>query len=55
MDETLDLEAGVTGADADRLITQARELISPSEEGEGFRRRYFERCSGTPRYWRTAT
>jgi len=48
VDETLDLEAGVTGADADRLITQARELISPSEEGEGFRRRYFEAMQRDP-------
>lgn len=48
VDETLDLDTGVTGADADRLITQARELISPSEEGEGFRRRYFEAMQRDP-------
>jgi hypothetical protein len=48
VDETLDLEAGVTTADADRLITQARELIAPSEEGEGFRRRYFEAMQRDP-------
>jgi len=42
IDETLDLEEPATTADADRLIAQARELISPSENGHGFARRYFE-------------
>lgn len=42
IDETLDLEQPATTADADRLISQARELISPSENGKGFARRYFE-------------
>jgi len=41
-DETLELEEPATAADADRLIAQARELISPSENGVGFARRYFE-------------
>src|SRR5262245_2939477 len=31
VDETLDLEHGVTEADAERLIGQARNLVSPSE------------------------
>ena len=48
IDETLDLEAGVTAADAGRLVGQARELVSPSEEGEGFRRRYFEAMQRDP-------
>jgi hypothetical protein len=42
IDETLDLEEPATAADADRLIAQARVLISPSENGRGFARRYFE-------------
>jgi hypothetical protein len=42
VDETLDFEEPATAADADRLIAQARELVSPSEDGSGFRRRYFE-------------
>jgi len=42
IDETLELEEPATAADADRLIAQARELISPSENGVGFARRYFE-------------
>ncbi len=42
IDETLDLEEPATSADADRVIARARELVSPSENGDGFRRRYFE-------------
>jgi uncharacterized hydantoinase/oxoprolinase family protein len=42
VDETLDLEEPATAADADRLIGQARELISPSETANGFGRRYWE-------------
>ncbi|HEV3202161.1 MAG TPA: hypothetical protein VGZ73_29885 [Bryobacteraceae bacterium] len=48
VDETLDFEDPATGADADRLIAQARELVSPSEEGAGFRRRYFEAMQRDP-------
>jgi hypothetical protein len=32
----------ITEEDADRLISQARGLLSPSEEGIGFARAYFE-------------
>jgi hypothetical protein len=48
VDETMDLDTGVTAADAERLIAQARDLISPAEEGEGFRRRYFEAMQRDP-------
>jgi hypothetical protein len=48
VDETMDLEAEVTSADAGRLMAQARELVSPSEEGDGFRRRYFEAMQRDP-------
>ena len=48
IDETLDLEAPATTADAERLIAQARELISPSEAGAGFRRHYFEAMQRDP-------
>jgi hypothetical protein len=49
IDETLDSkEEPVTGADADRLIARARELVSPSEDGAGFRRRYFETMQRDP-------
>jgi hypothetical protein len=42
VDETLDFEEPATPEDAGRLINQARELISPAENGTGFGRRYFE-------------
>jgi hypothetical protein len=32
----------ITEDDADRLISQARALLSPAEEGTGFARSYFE-------------
>ncbi len=48
VDETLDLEQPVTEAEGSRLITQARELISPSENGSGFARRYFEAMQRDP-------
>jgi len=43
IDETLDRkETPVTGAEAERLIVQARELVAPSENGSGFAGRYYE-------------
>ncbi len=48
VDETLDFEEPATAADADRLIAQARELVSPSEESSGFKRRYFEAMQRDP-------
>lgn len=42
IDETLDAKEPATAADADRLVGQARDLVSPSENGAGFQRRYFE-------------
>jgi hypothetical protein len=42
IDETLDSKEPATAADADRLVGQARDLVSPSENGAGFQRRYFE-------------
>jgi hypothetical protein len=48
IDETLDLDEPATPADAERLIAQARDMVSPSEEGTGFRRRYFEAMQRDP-------
>jgi hypothetical protein len=48
VDETLDLEQPATQADADRLITQARELILPAENHRGFAGRYFEAMQRDP-------
>ena len=49
VDETLDAKDNpVTPEDAERLIARARELVSPSEEGAGFARRYFESMQRDP-------
>lgn len=48
VDETLDLENSPTVPEAGRLISQARELISPSEEGPIFARRYWEAMQRDP-------
>lgn len=48
VDETLDLDEPAGDADATRLIAQARDLVSPSEDGAGFRRRYFEAMQRDP-------
>jgi hypothetical protein len=48
VDETLDLENPPTDAEATRLISQARELVSPAEEGTVFARRYWEAMQRDP-------
>ncbi len=48
IDETLDFEEPATAADADRRIAQARGLVSPSEKGGLFARRYFEAMQRDP-------
>lgn len=48
IDETLDAEEPPDGSDADRLIAQARELLTPNEEGQGFKKRYFEALQRDP-------
>ena len=42
IDEALDFGEALTAEDAGRLVTQARALISPSEAGNGFGRKYFD-------------
>lgn len=42
IDEALDLSEELTAEDAARLIAQARVLVSPSENGFGFARKYFD-------------
>src|SRR5215469_15712092 len=42
IDETLDFDDPPTAADGDRLIAQARDLVTPSENGASFGRSYFE-------------
>jgi hypothetical protein len=48
IDETLDFDAPATPADADRLTSRARELVSPSESADGFGRKYFEAMQRDP-------
>lgn len=48
VDETLAADEPPTSADADRLITQARRLVSPAEAGTGFARKYFEAMQRDP-------
>jgi hypothetical protein len=42
IDEALDFGEALTADDAAKLIAQARALVSPSEEGVGFARKYFD-------------
>jgi len=48
VDETLDFEDPATAADGERLTAQARELVTPSENGSVFARRYFEAIQRDP-------
>jgi hypothetical protein len=48
VDEALAEDEPVTDADAARLVAQAREMILPDEEGQGFRRHYFEAMQRDP-------
>jgi len=48
VDETLDFDDPPTEADAERLIAQARGLVSPSENGATFARSYFEAMQRDP-------
>jgi hypothetical protein len=48
VDETLDFDDPPTAGDADRLIAQARELVTPSENGASFGRSYFEAMQRDP-------
>jgi hypothetical protein len=49
VDETADSkEIPATPEDADRLVQRARELVSPSENGNGFQRKYYETMQRDP-------
>jgi hypothetical protein len=48
IDETLEWDEPATVADADKLIAQARRLLSAAEEGTGFARSYFEALQRDP-------
>lgn len=48
IDETLDADEPAGAADAARLLSQARTLLTPTESGEGFRRQYFDALQRDP-------
>jgi hypothetical protein len=48
MDEAQDAREPATDAHAQALIRQARLLIAPSEEGQGFGRHYFDAMQRDP-------
>lgn len=48
VDETLDLDEPASAADADRLVTRARELVTPSETANGFNRHYYDAMQRDP-------
>jgi hypothetical protein len=48
IDETLDAKEPPDRFDADRLVAQARELLTPNETGQGFEKRYFEALQRDP-------
>jgi hypothetical protein len=48
IDETVDAEEPPQGIDAERLIAQAWELLTPNETGQGFAKRYFEALQRDP-------
>ncbi len=48
IDEMLDAKEPPSSADADRLISQTRDLLVPAEDGEGFSRRYYDAMQRDP-------
>jgi hypothetical protein len=48
IDERLDEEEPATTAEATQFLAQARALLRPSEEGQGFEKRYFEALQRDP-------
>jgi hypothetical protein len=48
IDEMLDAKESPSPADAGRLVAQARDLLSPAEEGEDFARRYYQAIQRDP-------
>jgi hypothetical protein len=48
IDETLDAKIPVTESDARELLRETRSLLTPSEEGEGFGKEYFNALQRDP-------
>ena len=48
MDEARDADNPLTSGDIKSLIEQARKLLTPSEEGDGFDKRYYDTLQRDP-------
>jgi hypothetical protein len=48
IDEAIASDQPVTAGDAERFIGEARSLLMPKEQGQGFARRYFEALQRDP-------
>lgn len=48
IDETRDQEEPATALDADKLVAQSRNLLTPDESGQGFGRNYFAAMQRDP-------
>ena len=48
IDELLDADEPATGADARGLLAEARTLLTPAEEGNGFAANYYEALQRDP-------
>ncbi len=48
IDEMLDAKEPPTPADANRLVSQARALLVPAENGRGFRKQYWDALQRDP-------
>jgi hypothetical protein len=48
IDETLTGEAHVLPADADTAVTLARKMFTPTTEGDGFQKKYFDAIQNDP-------
>jgi hypothetical protein len=48
IDERLAADEPATRSDADLFVVHARSLLAPSEDGEGFEKRYFEALQRDP-------
>lgn len=48
IDEILDAPEPATPVEAERLLAQARALLTPAEDGQGFEKHYFEALQRDP-------
>ena len=48
IDIASDAKGGVLAADANRILQQARELLTPAENGAGFAKRYYDALERDP-------